>query len=244
MSDTSTIEQLIENLNHPDWQQRYNAADRLKVFADERAVPALINTLKQDKNPTVRFIAARTLGIIRSEDAVQALANTLSGSDDHDLQWAVAQSLAEIGEPATKPLIQVLGGDDPVARDVAADILANIGDKRAVDPIATAFNRYAKADFEVTKRFGTALALEKFGNAAALGFLTALDHNESVIRARAAAGLGKIRSEEGVPALVDLLNDTAPYDKDNRVCDIAAAALEKIGSVEAKTALEQWQAHS
>jgi len=240
MTDTLTLDKLLDDLTHDDWQVRYSAADRLKVFDDERAVPPLIHAL-QDENPTVCFIAARTLGIFRSEAAVQALVKLLAHSDDHDLQWAVAQALAEIGTPAVKPLIKLLGSDDAVARDVAADILATIGDKRAVNPIGAAFLTHAQADFDKTRRFGTAIALETFGNDAAVSFLTALDHQSPIIRARAAAGLGKIRSEESVTALAELLSDDAPYDEDTRVCDVVASALNSIGTAEAKAVLAQWQ---
>ncbi|MEL6269889.1 MAG: HEAT repeat domain-containing protein [Chloroflexota bacterium] len=241
MSDAFTTEQLIQDLSHPDWQRRYSAADRLKVVGDERATPALIALLRDD-NATVRFIAARTLGIFRSEAAVQSLVDVLAHTDDHDLQWAVAQALAEIGEAVVEPLIQLLDGDSATARAVAADVLSDVADPRAIDPLADAFTRHGAADFETVGRVATAAALEKFGERAVLALLTALDDKTPLVRARAAASLGRMRNEDSVPAIIDLLADDATCDAENRVCDIAALALQSIGTAQALAAVNEWQA--
>ncbi|MEM6284655.1 MAG: HEAT repeat domain-containing protein [Chloroflexota bacterium] len=241
MSDVFSTDQLIKDLSHPDWQRRYSAADRLKVVGDERATPSLVALLRDD-NPTVRFIAARTLGIFRSEAAVQSLVEVLAQTDDPDLQWAVAQALAEIGEAAVMSLMALLDGDSAMARAVAADVLGDIADPRSLDALAVAFTRYGAQDFEAVGRVATAAALERFGEAATLPLLTALDDGSPLVRARAAASLGRMNSEASVPAIIDLLADEVPCDDEHRVCDIAAQALQKIGTPEALAAVAGWQA--
>lgn len=242
MTDTVSIEQLIEDLRDDDWEVRYNAADQLKVVGDGRAVEPLIRVLNDD-NMTVRFIAAMTLGIIKDPKAVPDLANMLRTNDDYDVLWAAAWALNEIGGLSAEPLIESLKVKSPLTRDIAADVLGRLGDERAIQPLAEVFVNHSLEDYPETGRFGAADALEKFGEAATDAFSAALTHDTPEVRARAALALGRIQSPRSVPAIVPLLQDETSLRAMialPRVCDAAAQALEQIGGDEAMQSVKAW----
>lgn len=239
MQDDITMQELIDQLNSPNWQVRYRAVDLLKVVGDERAVPPLIAALTDDHD-TVRFLVAHALGMIGDSRAVKPLVTALHTADP-DTQWAAARALAEIGSAAVPALVALLEGDDPALRDIAAGVLGTIGDPRALTPLQRALEQHGKADFAHTHHFGAASGLEKFGEAATPAFVAVLNHDEPLVRARAAASLGIIRSASATDALIALLDDDAPCTKDKRVCDVAARALAKIGTPDALRALERWR---
>ncbi|MEO0562442.1 MAG: HEAT repeat domain-containing protein [Chloroflexota bacterium] len=242
MTDTPDIQTLIDALRDPDWQVRYDAADRLKVIGDARAVPALIDVLN-DENPTVKFIAAMTLGIIQDASAVDPLVAMLRASDDDSLLWASAWALSEMGALSSEPLIDLLDSEDAITRDVAADVLGGLADARAVPHLLDALMKHGMADYPETGRFGAADALERFDELSLTSFVQALYHSHPDIRARAADALGNIGLPEAIPALVSCLEDTAQANTPQgpiRVCDVAASALREIGTPEAEKAIQAW----
>jgi HEAT repeat protein len=244
MSVEVDIEQLIQNLRHPDWQVRYDAADQLKVVGDPRAVEPLIDVL-QDENLTVQFIAAMTLGIIKDPRAVNPLVAALSRTDDYDTLWALAWALSEMGSLSSEPLIAVLQDGNPLTRDIAADVLGGIGDARALEPLRDALIQHGLADYPETGRYGAADALERFGELSCAMFIAVLSHENPTLRGRAVRGLGALKTPQGVPALIARLDDTATIttNKDEvvRVCDLAAEALKAIDTEDARAALQDWQ---
>jgi HEAT repeat protein len=76
-----------------------------------------------------------------------------------------------------------------------------------------------------------------------LSSLVQLSYDENVeLRASAVAALGKLGSTRAIPRLLECLQDTgrARYEE-KRVCDLAAEALEHIGTQEARAAVEAWR---
>ncbi len=66
--------------------------------------------------------------------------------------------------------------------------------------------------------------------------------NESVVTWAIIEALNEIKGEAAVPALIEYLADThKPEWEDKRICDLAANALENIGTQQAQDALEQWR---
>lgn len=242
MKPDMSVDTLIENLRHADWQVRYDAANHLKTLGDPRAVPALINVLN-DENLTVRFIAAMTLGIIHDGRAVLPLVNLLRTTHDHDVLWAAGWALSELGALSAPPLIDVLKTNDPLTRDVAADVLGTIGDEAAIPPLRHALADQGAADYPFTGRFGAADALDRFGERAIPAFVDLLRHPSPDLRVRAVRSLARHRATKAVPVLASLLTDTAlaSLDEDVRVCDAAADALQQIGTPGALAALASWQ---
>lgn len=70
-----------------------------------------------------------------------------------------------------------------------------------------------------------------------------LNDSYKYAKGSAAGALGRIGDERAVLPLIRLLADTEPVYSmyGNRICDIAAVALETIGSPQAKAAVERWK---
>ncbi len=155
-------------------------------------------------------------------------------SDD----WRAAERAAlELGAAkeaqAVEPLLNVLGSGLDRVRQAAAWALAEIGDRRAVEPLIQAFRnnpveRYAQA----LARFGDPRAVEPL--------LAALIHKDEDVRELAAGTIGKIDPEwprspaarEAAPRFVEALGD-----RDPEVKRWALEVLERIGDRRAGEAL-------
>ena len=209
-----------------DWHARRVAAEALGKIGDPRAVPALIQALK-DGEKGVRQVAAEALGNIGDPRVVPALIHALADED-----WGVcrkaAEALGNIGDPAVPALIQALADEDWHVRWGAAEALGNIG-----DPAVPALI-HALADEDWGVRRKAAEALGKIRDPRAVpALIQALKDKDRDVRRGAAEALGKIGDPRAVPVLVQALRE------DWHVGWVAAEALGKIGDPRAVPALIQ-----
>jgi HEAT repeat protein len=103
---------------------REKAADYLGEIGDPRAVPALVDALK---DPTISWIAAESLGELGDPRAVQPLTDALN-SNEKWLRRNAAIALGRIGDPAAKaPLTGLLSDEKHEVRQAAALALGMIG---------------------------------------------------------------------------------------------------------------------
>ena len=144
------VSKLVADLKNNDSDVRRAAAKSLAEMGPDAksAAPALIRTLKNDKDLFVRRFAAQALGDIEAnpKTAVPALAAVLKQNDQKELAEAAVTSLGKMGPPAVPPLIDALKNKtaapkkekgkkkgpaptDPTAlvRTKAAEALGNIG---------------------------------------------------------------------------------------------------------------------
>ncbi len=197
---TASIEQLIADLRSDDMAISAAATNQLKDIGSDEAVDALL-ALLEDPDYNVRFMAAMTLGLIKSPRSVDPLVVTIKENDDYDVLWAASWALSELGALSAAPLIDVLDHGKPMTRDVAADILASIGDLAAVEPLGRAFRVYGLEDRWETARFGAADALEKFGEDAVEVLVEAMYDEQPAIAERAAQALEAIGTERALRAI-------------------------------------------
>lgn len=228
---------LARALDSADTDARYMAARLLAEFGvkGKSAIPALINTLKNDKDDLVRAAAARSLGYLAdpTSEAVPVLAETIVDKDVRVRRSAV-RALVHIhpGPKIGLPLyVKALETADPgtVAEVIAT--AAELGDK--VVPGAIAALKEPKA------RYWGLLLLGDVGPAAkdAVHDVAALlDDDQVEVRMQAAMTLGEIGpdAKEAVPALIKLLQDDKSPGR-----FAAAYALGKIGDKQANPALEK-----
>lgn len=160
----SDFDQLIERLRngHDEWE-RMSAAKKLGALGDTRAIPYLLDALKdhpyvmisasaalgkfgdsalipvlqliEDENADAREGVARALGIIGSERAIPALIK-LTGDSDVSVREHAIIELGRIGSSdAVEPLISLLNDNVEYVTVEAAIALGRIGDSRAVEPL-------------------------------------------------------------------------------------------------------------
>lgn len=115
-----------------DQDDQYSSETEEDSFGEIDTLPtaqSLISDLG-DEDPLVRNYAAVNLGQTGDKQAIKPLAKALK-DEEQDVRKAAKESLIQI-------LIKTLDDEDPRARATAAKALGQIGDKRAVKPLAKA----------------------------------------------------------------------------------------------------------
>ena len=102
------------------------------------AVGPLVRVLN-DRDDSIRRRAATILGELQDPRAVGPLVDLLH-DDFYSIRREAAAALVTIGAPAMDPVIAALGDEDDDVRKRAADILAGIGDVRAIGALEGIFN--------------------------------------------------------------------------------------------------------
>jgi HEAT repeat protein len=149
---------LVKALNNldEDWLGREAAAMALADIGSTKAVPDL---LRAAWLPETRNAAIAALAAIGDPRATDVLLSALSEQEQPEAREAAISGLINIGEPAVQALIDKLETrhkEYPAnhERALAAKILGEIGDRRAVDPLTVALN---DPSAEVRKTAGKAL---------------------------------------------------------------------------------------
>ncbi len=237
---------------------RMAAARALGQTGDREALPALIDALK-DISPHVRGASAWAIGEVGArhpEEGARALPTVIAMLHDVDgsVRAQTAEALGRIGAACSAPrtrtyavptLLDAFRDPSVQVRSAAARALGRIGPDAAPGLVA------ALRDDEMQVRSAAAWVLQeigdKYGQAAAKAapaLIAALDDVDERVRWYAVGALGVIRDPRAVPGLVKMLEDTDQppglYDE-KRICDVAAEALERIGTAEARAALRIWR---
>ena len=103
------VDPLIDALSSRKKNIRLNAATLLGAIGDEKAIPALIATLK-DNNKLVRREASTALSHM-GEPAVDPLIETL-GDEDWRVRGAAAWALGNLGDEKAIPALEELLDDE------------------------------------------------------------------------------------------------------------------------------------
>jgi hypothetical protein len=185
----------------------------------------------------------RKLGIeflrqMKHPAACEALIEALHHSLPDVRGWAAA-ALGQIGNAMAVPsLLVALRDEDGGVRRDAAVALGKIGDATAVPGLLETLR-----DEDRDVRWETAASLGKIANVTAVpSLLEALRDKDSAVRGWAVIALGQIGDAVAVAGLIELLYDiTYSWHDEQRVCDVIATALKRIGTPEALAAFEEWR---
>jgi HEAT repeat protein len=242
--DPRCLDAITATLDDPHKKVRETATQLLANAADSRAVPRLLESLA-GRSPRARASAAQALGQLRHPDSVGGLVDALS-SDDGSLRLHALRALVLIGPEATAPLTKAAGSPDWRIRLAALWAIGAIILESGRDPPQTeegiAALIAALADDHPEVRHTAARELGKLGSrAAAPVLLTMLQSGSPFDREDAAVLLGQLRERQAVDGLIPLLDDMSRGWR-GRVGDAAAAALARIGTPQAREALQEWQA--
>lgn len=178
------VEPLIAALNNKDSSVRNKAVLALGKIKDDRAVEALIMTLKDEYRRFTVIGALKTSGELAVGPLIIALTN-----EDSLVREGAAIALGKIEDKrAIEPLIDILKDESPTVRKWGALALGDIKDKRAVEPLIMLLN-----DEDLDVRWGAITALGEIKNRQAVGALIGiLKDEDSAVRHKAAWALEEI----------------------------------------------------
>lgn len=227
---------LLSTLRDWDWNMDERTAASLRAVGAD-AVPLLLDVLLEDEQWTRRRGAAWALGEIGDSAAVPGLVAALQ-DEDTLVRREAALALRSMNDSAPIPaLLECLRDDDLRVRKAAAEALSRF--KSAAVPGLNA----ALGDENADVRRISAEVLGRIGDVSTRDALIEASHDDNVeVRCTAIEALGKLGDHSVIPVLVGYLSDTTKrrYEA-TRVCDMAAHALEIIGSKEAIAVVDKWR---
>ena len=160
-------EQLLAELEHPNWEIRRNAIIRLGESENNLALPYIIKAVNDSDN-SVQLAAIKALEEFSGSDAVQALVSALRNADTAICD-AAALALSTKGEEALPGLIEAMTDPSADVRGVAAEALGKIGDEVAIPYLVDALTDAGELRLENSRVNDIAAkALERIGSEKAL----------------------------------------------------------------------------
>jgi HEAT repeat protein len=223
LKDKRAVEPLIYKALKCELQTlRKYAIISLGNIMDVKAVKPLIHIL-QDKDDIFRGLAEIALCKIATEEALMNVIS-FNGGKLGDIASSV---LKEIGEPAIKPLISILGGGDETIREEIVTILGEIGNKKATEALITVVEN-TKEHSDIREKGVHALGKIKDSKAVVTLINIATEDTDLAIRCWSATALGDIGDIRAEEALLALLQDKSGR-QEMRLRGHVAEALGKIG---------------
>ncbi|MBW1787095.1 MAG: HEAT repeat domain-containing protein [Deltaproteobacteria bacterium] len=208
--DPVSLEQLVEELEHPDSDRRWDAVNALGASGDKRAVPPLMKALEKDmkQRKGIAMAIIPALGHLKDERAVPLLIKALNNLDEDWLgREAAAMALGDIGSTKAVPDL-IRAAWLPETRNAAIEALAAIGDPRATDVFLSALSEPEDPEAREAAIDG----LIHIGEPAVPALIDKLntrykEYPENHERALAAIILGKIGDRRAVDPLTRALDD-------------------------------------
>jgi len=202
LGDPRAVEPLIIALQDEHPSVREAVASVLGEIGDPRAVEPLIIAL-QDEHPSVREAVASALGEIGDPRAVGPLHITLREDQIIPVLEDAARALGMLGTAGLGPLMDALLDECWEVRRVAAEVLGELGDPRAVDSLSVALR-----DKSARVRRSSASALGKLGDLRAIAPLSeALQDRSSHVRSAAVEALARLGGTDVVEVLIHALQN-------------------------------------
>lgn len=238
---------LIAALTSDRWYVRYDTAIILGKIGDVRAIPHLVSLL-YDNDRNVRAATANALGVIGGYRICKRLSVILRSTKFRPARDAAAFALGmtgekkyviaaldyiiknrkrrqfyksafiAIGSAAVPVLCDVLLSGGSKIREETAEILGEIMDRRAVQPLTRSLKDPSRA-----VRIASAYSLGRLNDKSAVAPLCAALADATVdVRHAVCIALGNLRDKRAIPHLIKAFSNPA-------VTAAAAAALKDIG---------------
>jgi HEAT repeat protein len=238
------LDRMLTQLHSSDFRQRQDAAKELRAhtrqlggFADDEFAAGLVAALK-DNDHLVRWSVTEALAYIKHPSIVPALCGMLV-DPSQTVRLAALQALYEQDDgSAAEAVIGALHDKQAQVRESAAQLLGKLGGAGAVAALTAMLG-----EKEGFLRRAAAMALgELKANAAVGALIPLLKDSERQVCYAAIDALGAIGDPKAVEALSALLigSDVPMWDS-RSLADVAAQALERIGTPEALAAVKKWR---
>ncbi len=199
----SVADYLLEALDAENKYTRAEAAGVLGKMRDARAIPPLIEILK-DNDVNVRWIASKSLAIM-GYPAVRPLIDAM---DDKSLRVRkrALDALVKMGQPAIRSLVGSLDDERLRVRWGALEACELMGSQ------AVGLLMEELESGTLRSKWRAATALGRIGDRRAVGSLmAALRDGHPHVRWKAAEALGVIGDRNAVPELIAVLGDENRY---------------------------------
>ena len=209
------IDKLIQNLTHDDLGV---AADQELRRLGKPAMGPLTEALKKSQGLAARCIAS-ILGFIGDAAAIEALCHTLENDGDGLARYEAVTALGRIGKPSVPYLIRALKHHSPGTRQHVADVLGELGDARATEPLIMVLQNVGWA---------AAKALGKIGDPrAAEALLEASRSSDSELSKAARDALVNLRGTAVSQTIARLVDKILTSSADTQVGELLAFIGEK-----------------
>lgn len=159
MVQARTVEPLIALLGETRLQNYKASVRKFRSFRNGKLLEPSF-TIEEQKYGAQRKVAAIMLGMMRDDRAVVPLISELSFKDYRE---TAATALINLGRLAVEPLIAALKDPNGELRAISAELLGEIGDKRALESLIKVLK-----DKEFNVRKNAAAALGKIGDERAI----------------------------------------------------------------------------
>lgn len=211
-----TTETLIRRLHHTDENVRLRAAMDLGTSADPEAAAVLVGRLGAEADPAVKEMITWA-AVQHAEHAMGALMVQLY-SADAPVRAQAAHVLSKIGgEPVVRPILPVIGDEDPVVAVKAARAAASTGSPAVVPALIA---RLGEGDAAVRDALTDALIV--LAQWAVEPLVAALADPDPIVRIHAADTLSDLGSPQADPAIPTLAAHLADPEPDVRLAMLCA----------------------
>jgi HEAT repeat protein len=215
---------------------------QLGGIADEGFAAHLVAAL-DDNEHLVRWAVTEALAWVLHPTVPPALAGMLSDSS-WTVRLAALRALYEHGnEGVVEDIAAAMKDENELVRESAAEVLGRVGGSTAATALVAGLK-----DSEGFVRRSSAEALgelKTFPPVVVNSLIAALDDDEYQVRYAAVEAIGKLRAEAAVRPLAKLLRVTEASSWDQRsLGEVAAEALDKIGTMDARAVVELWKSNN
>ena len=220
IGDRLVISEILPMLKDRENEVRIAACATLGSFNDPSTFDELANVALDDPMIEVRQAAVKALGDSKSPAAIPFLMEALRDSfwwfEREQSVRVLLNAIEGMGKPVVEPLIEALRDREGTVRKLAAIMLGNLQDARAIEELGmTLYDLH----HEVSQTAAEALA--RFGAPAIDVLAEALIHPEASVREHAILGLGRIHDERVIPYLIEMLHDPAREVKRQAIQSLA-----------------------
>ena len=224
----STLEPLLEAMKCGNHRQRHAALRCLGDLGDPRAVPSLLDVLR-DPGSELKWPVIHSLGLLQDRRAVPALMRYAEETLDWDSTgWLAIDALGWIGDDrAVDVCLGAFSHKSGWVRSYAAQALGRLGSKRAVPALIQMLYTEQYPD----ARMHEAEALGVLGDPSAVDVLIeVLNGNTWAGRREAAHSLGLLGGPRAVETLISALESSS----DELCAPVAALGLVRLRAMEAR----------
>jgi HEAT repeat protein len=231
---------LLNALKHHDSHVRHTVASKISELSLGEAVLLPLVEALENQDPYVRRVIVQQIGKIKSEVTLPTLIK--AGADkDEDVCRIALKAIRQLSlqETDLPILLDVIKHDKSSIRQVVIEAIGKIGSQQSLPALLKVLDDPNK-DEDVCRIALEAIRQLSLQETALPILLDVIKHDKSSIRQVVIEAIGKIGSQQSLPALLKVLDDPNE-DKDS---DVRKQAAEAIGQIGNETVLPTlWQHH-